>query len=74
MTLVPRVLLFVTLAEPTPSGDAGASRLCQGCSRLTRHLPSQAALSFTYLLRQVGGEGFSPPLESSAPHGARGFR
>jgi hypothetical protein len=51
-TLVPRVLLFVTLAEPTPSGSAGASRLCQGCSHPLRHLPKQAALSFTALLRQ----------------------
>ena len=51
-TLVPRVLLFVTLAEPTPSGSAGASRLYQGCSHPLRHLPKQAALSFTALLRQ----------------------
>ena len=27
LTLVPRVLLFVTLAEPTPSGSTGVSRL-----------------------------------------------
>ena len=32
LTLVPRVILFVTLAEPTPSGSTGMSRLCQGCS------------------------------------------
>src|ERR1019366_3684907 len=32
IALVPRVLLFITLAGPTPSGDPGASRLCQGCS------------------------------------------
>ena len=51
VTLVPRVLLFVTLAEPTPSGSTGASRLCQGCSHPFRHLPEQAALSFTALLR-----------------------
>ena len=38
-TLVPRVLLFVTLAGPTPSGSASASRLCQGCSHPLRHLP-----------------------------------
>ena len=38
-TLVPRVLLFITLAEPTPSGSTGASRLCQGCSHPLRHLP-----------------------------------
>ncbi len=51
-TLVPRALLSVTLAEPTPSGSTGASRLCQGCSHPSRHLPGQAALSFTALLRQ----------------------
>jgi hypothetical protein len=38
VTLVPLVLLFVTLAEPTPSGSAGMSRLCQGCSHHPRHL------------------------------------
>jgi hypothetical protein len=32
MTPVPRVLLFVSLAGPAPSGSAGTSRLCQGCS------------------------------------------
>ncbi|MGK2852568.1 MAG: recombinase family protein [Microbacteriaceae bacterium] len=70
--LVPRVLLFVTLAEPTPSGSTDASRLCRGCSHPHRHLPEQAAPSYTALLRQDGGEGLSPPLKSSAPHGARG--
>src|SRR3954470_6780052 len=45
-TLVPHVLLSVTLAGPTPSDGAGASRLCQGCSHPPRHLPRQAALSF----------------------------
>jgi hypothetical protein len=44
--LVPRVLLFITLAEPTPSGDPGVSRRCQGCSHPPRHPPDQAALSF----------------------------
>ncbi|MBA3744282.1 MAG: AAA family ATPase, partial [Sporichthya sp.] len=33
--------------------------------------PGQAALSFTTPLRRGGGEGLSPPLESTAPHGAR---
>ena len=47
MTLVSRVLLFITLAEPAPSGDTGTSRRCQGCSHPPRHLPDQAALSFT---------------------------
>ena len=38
-TLVPLVLLFVTLAGPTPSGSTGPSRLCRGCSHPLRHLP-----------------------------------
>ena len=71
ITLVPRVLLFVTLAEPTPSGSTGMSRLCQGCSHPPRHLPDQAALSYTALLRQDGDGGLPPPLELSTPHGAR---
>ena len=70
MTPVPRVLLSATLAGPAPSGGAGTPRLCQGCSRPPRHHPDQAALSFTALLRQGGGEGLSPPLEQTAPHGA----
>ena len=74
VTLVPRVLLFVTLAEPTPSGSTGMSRLCQGCSHPPRHLPGRAALSCTALLRQDGDEGLPPPIELSAPHGARGSR
>jgi hypothetical protein len=52
VTLVPRVLLSVTLAGPAPSGSADTSRLCQGCSHPHRHLPEQAAPSFTALLRQ----------------------
>jgi hypothetical protein len=63
VTLVPRVLLFVTLAEPTPSGSTGMSRLCQGCSHPPRHLPCRAALSCTALLRQDGDEGLPPPFE-----------
>jgi hypothetical protein len=47
-----RVLLSVTLAGPAPSGSAGTSRLCQGCSRPPRHHPDQAAPSFALLLRQ----------------------
>ena len=31
ITPVPRVLLFVSLAGPAPSGSTGTSRLCQGC-------------------------------------------
>ena len=69
-TPVPLVLLSVPLAGPGPSGGTGPSRLCQGCSHPPRHHPDQAAPSFTALLRQDGGEGFPPPLKSTAPHGA----
>jgi hypothetical protein len=66
-TPVPRVLLSATLAGPAPSGSAGTSRLCQGCSHPPRHHPDQAAPSFTALLRQDEGEGLSPPLEQQRP-------
>ena len=52
ITLVPRVLLSATLTGPTPSGSAGASRLCRGCSHPPRRFPDQAAPSFAALLRQ----------------------
>ena len=52
VTPVPRVLLSVTLAGPAPSGSASTPRRCQDCSRPPRHLPDQAVLSFTALLRQ----------------------
>jgi hypothetical protein len=71
VTMVPRVLLFVTLAEPTPSGSTGMSRLCQGCSHPPRHLPGRAALSCNALLRQYGDEGLRPPFELTTPHGER---
>src|SRR4051794_35736539 len=45
--LVPRVLLSITLAGPTPSGSTDAFRRCRGCSHPHRHLPVQAAPSFT---------------------------
>jgi hypothetical protein len=63
-TSVPRVLLFATLAGPTPSGSTNPSRLCQGCSRPPRHHPDQAALNYIDLLRQAEGGGLSPPLET----------
>ena len=44
--LVPRVHLSVSLAGPTPSDSAGASRRCQGCFHLHRCPSGQAALSF----------------------------
>jgi len=53
-----------------PIGSTGTSRLCQGCSCPPRHHPDQAALSSTAPLRRDGGEGLSPPLEMTAPHGA----
>jgi len=62
-TPVPRVLLSITLAGPTPSGGPDAPRLCQGCSHPPRHLPAQAAPSFSGPLRRPAGAGLSPPLE-----------
>ena len=63
--------LSVTLAAPAPSGSTDTSRLCQGCSHPPRHLPGQAALSFTALLRQNRRSQVSH-LHSNqqAPHGA----
>jgi len=71
-TLVPRVLLFVTLAEPTPLAVLARPGFVGAAPTHARHLPEQAAPSYTALLRQDGGESLSPPLKSSAPHGARG--
>jgi hypothetical protein len=66
-TLVPRVHLLVLLAGPGPSGSAGPSRRCQGCSRPPVRLHGQAALSFAGLLRQAGGGALpSPPGRGSA--------
>src|SRR4029453_11041458 len=61
ITPVPRVCLSASLAAPAPSGSAGTSRRRQGCSHPPRHLPGQAAPSFTTQLRLGGGEGLSPP-------------
>ncbi len=63
MTLVPRVLLSITLAGPTPSGDPDVSRLCRGCFHPSRHLPDRATLSYAALLRQDNDEGLSRPFE-----------
>ena len=46
LALVPRVHLSVSLAGPVPYDSAGTSRRCQGCFRLRRCSPVQAALSF----------------------------
>jgi hypothetical protein len=62
-TLISLVHLPVSLTGPAPSGSTDASRRCQGCSHPPRHLPDQAAPSFTWSLRQPGGEGLSPPLD-----------
>src|SRR6266487_4524309 len=84
MTLVPRVLLSVTLAGPAPSGSAGTSRLCQDCPRPSQHLPGQAVLSFTAPLRQGQRQGLPPHSNqqrltahrtkslAANPYGARG--
>ena len=64
LTLVPRVLLSVTLAEPTPSGSTGASRLCQGCSHPLPAPPGARLPSASPpCCDRAGGEGLSPPLE-----------
>jgi hypothetical protein len=62
LTLVSHVHLPVLLAGPGPSGSAGPSRRCRGCSRPRRRPPDQAAPSFTNPLRRSGGRGLSPPL------------
>src|SRR5688572_14646629 len=74
-TPVPYVRLSISLAGPAPSGSAGTSRHRQGrlppdpgTSRV--RLPSTP----TVLLRQDGDEGLSPPIDQTAPHGARGVR
>jgi hypothetical protein len=58
---------------PAAPGDAASRRSPErvGCSRPPRHHPDQAALSFTALLRQDGGEGRSPPLEQRSLSFAR---
>ena len=60
---------------PNPHRLAVPARpgVVRAASRPPRHLPGQTALSFTALLRQDGGGGLSPPLESTAPHGAQGW-
>lgn len=52
------------LAVPTRHGFVRAA--CHP----SRHLPEQAAPSFTAPLRRDGGEGLSPPLNQQAPHAA----
>ena len=54
--------LLALLAGPGPSGSAGSSRRCRGCSRLAPRLQGLAAPSFTGLLRQTGGGVLSSPL------------
>ena len=75
ITLVPRVLLFVTLAEPAPSGSPGYVSALSG---LLPPSPAPPGSGCPQLHRpccdRSGGEGLSPPLKSSAPRGARGLR
>src|SRR5450759_601843 len=68
-------------AHRAPSGSVSAAdgrltrmQLTWRSSHPPRHIPGQAALSCTTLLRQDGEEGLTPPFELSAPHGARGSR
>jgi hypothetical protein len=69
-TPVPHVLLSVTLAGPRPSGSAGPSRRCRGCSHPHRHHPAQAAPSSTALLRQDQRRRSLTSPRTTAPHGA----
>src|SRR5690242_2524952 len=71
-TPVPRVLLFATLAGPAPSGSASTP----GVVRAAPALPSASRIGLPSATppccdRDSGG-GLSPPLESTAPHGAPG--
>ena len=70
-TPVPRVLLSVSLAEPEPPGSTGPSRLCQGCSRPSRHHPDQAAPRSAVLLRQDQRRRSLTSVRITALHGAR---
>jgi hypothetical protein len=69
-TPVPRVLLSVPLAEPGPSGGAGPSRRCQGCSHPPRHHPARAAPSSAVPLRQDQRRRSLTSTRNTAPHGA----
>jgi hypothetical protein len=66
--------LLIALTGPGPSGSAGPPRLCQGCSHPPRHLPDQAALSFTSLLRQAGGGPFHPARSNGASWRTKTYR
>jgi hypothetical protein len=60
------VQLSVSLAGPGPSGGAGPSRRCQGCSRPSPRLRGQAAFSFSGLLRQATGGSLHPTRSRGA--------
>ena len=64
-TPIPLVYLPVSLTEPGPSGSAGPSRLCRGCSHPPRRLPDQAASSFIPPLRRRNDEGHLTPIRNS---------
>jgi hypothetical protein len=72
-TSVPRVLLSNPLAGPTPSGGTGAVHPGFVRTASTRPGASRDRLSSapTRPLRRPSGGGLPPPLESTAPHGAR---
>jgi hypothetical protein len=65
------VYLPVSLTAPVPSGSAGTTRLCRGCSRPPRRPAAQAASSFTQPLRRPRDRGLPPPFGQTAPRGAR---
>ena len=60
-------------ARPPQPAHSPRATSCRN-PRPPRRFPARAAPSFAALLRQGRRWKFSPPLESSAPHGARGSR
>jgi hypothetical protein len=60
------------LVTALPSGCSWPPGFVRAACHPHRRHPDQAALSFTGLLLQDGGEGLSPPPKSTAPHGALG--
>ena len=58
------------LARQTRTWQYWPSRLCQGCSRHSRHHPDQACLSSTVLLRQDQRRRSLTSVRITALHGA----
>jgi hypothetical protein len=73
--LVPHVHLPVSLSRPGPSGSPGPPCRCRGCfPPVPGASRSGLPPASTGLLRQPGGGVLSPPLDPTAPRGARTFQ